>query len=208
MSDRSRRNRASEESAASTGGTGSTGASVVSRSLWIDGDCETTGWLRIEGKITGSVRARRLEVAAGGTVEGDVGVPESGDGTAKGEEVVVGGTVLGEARGSRVEVGADGRIEGGIQAAEAIVHGHVRGGIVAERRLVLEKTAVVEGDVRAPRIALKEGGWVQGNIRMGEPASEPATDRENRSSETIEATLGPDSAPEAPADRKTGRRER
>ncbi len=41
---------------------------------------------------------------------------------------------------------------------------------MARNRLVLEDTADVEGDVRARRLALKEGGQVNGTIWMGERA--------------------------------------
>lgn len=159
----------SEGSIRSSAPTGVGGASLISRDMRILGDCRTDGRLRIDGSVTGNVSAGGLEVAKSGTVEGDVAVEEGGSG---GDTIVVDGTVKGAVRGTRVEVGQEGRIDGGLVATEATVHGRVRGGILAEQRLILEETAEVEGDVRARRLALKEGGQVNGNIQMGERATE------------------------------------
>jgi len=158
-----------ESSARATTVKGPGGASLISRDLRIVGDCISDGRLRIEGTVTGDVTAAGLEVAQSGSVEGDVVVRKGGG---SGQAIVVDGKVQGAVRGTRVEVGKNGRVDGGLRATEAVVEGHVEGGIVAEQRLILEETAVVEGDVRARRLALKEGGQVNGNIRMGERATE------------------------------------
>lgn len=141
--------------------------SLVSRDLRVVGDCETDGSLRVEGKVTGDVRARALEITSSGSVDGDVEASEGPDG---GDMVVIHGRVDGAVRARRVEIRPGGSVHGGVTADEALVHGRVRGGIVARTRLVLEEAAEVEGDVRARRLALKEGGQVNGNIRMGEKA--------------------------------------
>ena len=141
--------------------------SVVSKEMRIVGDCETDGPLRIEGKITGDVRAKALELAQSGSVSGDLAT--SGDG--KGDEVfLIDGRVEGTVRARLVEVRKTGVVLGGVVADQATIHGRVKGGIVARVRLGLEETAVVEGDVRARRLSLKEGGQVNGTILMGERA--------------------------------------
>ncbi|MDX1567058.1 MAG: polymer-forming cytoskeletal protein [Longimicrobiales bacterium] len=144
------------------------GASLISRDLRIVGDCVSDGRLRIEGTVTGDVTAAGLEVSPSGSVEGDVTVRKGGSS----DTIVIDGSVKGAVRGARVEVGKEGRVDGGLVATEAVVEGHVKGGILAEQRLILEETAEVEGDVRARRLALKEGGQVNGNIRMGDRATE------------------------------------
>lgn len=148
----------------------SAGDSVVGRGMTVNGDCVTAGRLRVEGHITGRVEASSLEVAEGGRVDGDaVSADERG-----GEDAfVIQGVVQGMVRAARVEVSKEGSVLGGIQGREAVVHGKVSGGIVAEQRLVLEESSVIQGDVRARRLALKEGGQVNGDIRMGERAGEP-----------------------------------
>jgi cytoskeletal protein CcmA (bactofilin family) len=143
--------------------------SIIAKGMRLKGDCETPGTLRVEGHVTGNVRANRLQIGAGGRVDGDVGGP---DGKAPSEAVVIEGTVRGEVKAPRVEVGRDGSVGSGLRVTEAVVRGRVEGPIVAEHRLILEETAVVEGDVTAKRLALKEGGQVAGTIRIGDRAKE------------------------------------
>lgn len=138
--------------------------SLVSEGMKIDGDCETSGLLRVEGHIRGSVRANRLRVTRTGRVDGDV-AGENREGAE--EAVVIEGRVQGSVEAPRVEVGQGGTVGGGLRVKEAIVRGRVTGPVVAETRLILEETAVVEGDVTAARLAVKEGGQVSGVIRIG-----------------------------------------
>lgn len=145
------------------------GASLIARGTTVSGDCITTGSLRVEGHVTGRVEAVTLEVAGGGRVDGDAICPKAMDGS---EVFVIHGLVEGNVKAPRVEVGKEGSVLGGIEGREAVVHGKVHGGIVAQHRLILEETSLVEGDVRARRLALKEGGQVNGDIRMGDRASE------------------------------------
>jgi len=71
-------------------------------------------------------------------------------------------------RAGRVEIRKGGSVSGGVVANEAVVQGKVRGGVQARTRLALDESAEVEGDVLAKRLALKEGGKVNGTIRMGD----------------------------------------
>ena len=142
--------------------------SVISREMHIEGNCETDGQLRIDGKISGNVTAHGVELAASGSVDGDVIAAEK----AKSPQVfIIHGLVTGPVHAAQVEVRLGGRVHGGVVADEAIIHGQVHGGILARNRLALEETAEVEGDVHARRLALKEGGQVNGNISMGERAN-------------------------------------
>lgn len=144
--------------------------SVVTKETRVTGDIETTGSIRIEGTVTGSVRAARLELAPTGSVAGDLHAVdlESPD-----QFFVVAGAVRGSVHAGQVEVRAGGSVEGGVVAEHATVGGLVRGGIVARGRLALGATAVVEGDVHASRLALEEGGQVNGNLRIGEHTGPP-----------------------------------
>ena len=157
----------------------SVATSVISRDMQIIGDCRTEGQIRIDGVVSGDVTARGLELSSTGSVEGDV----VGSGKAGGDHVVViDGAVHGSVSAGRVEVRHNGSVANGVVADDAVVHGRVSGGILARKRLALEGTAAVEGDVRASRLGLKEGARVNGTISMdvgpvavegttGEPAS-------------------------------------
>jgi cytoskeletal protein CcmA (bactofilin family) len=144
--------------------------SFISSDMKITGECSTQGALRIEGRIHGNIAATGVELAPSGQVEGDV--VAIGPNGAK--PFVIGGAVTGAVRAGRVEVRRGGSVSGGIVADEAVIHGRVAGGVQARSRLALEESAEVEGDVLARRLALKEGGRVNGNIRMGDDVLSPA----------------------------------
>ncbi|HET9947977.1 MAG TPA: polymer-forming cytoskeletal protein [Longimicrobiales bacterium] len=160
--------------------------SVISKDVRIKGDVETRGAIRIEGTVNGNVWARSLELATSGTVSGDVGTPEGEGGDAL---FVIDGTVEGAVRASNVEVRKSGSVLGGVVADHATIRGRVQGGIVARNRLALQETCIVEGDVNARRLALEEGGQVNGNIRIGDRAhvDDPATAKEPAKAERKEA---------------------
>ncbi len=151
--------------------------SVISKGTHIRGNCETDGQLLIEGKITGNVTAYAVELAAAGSVDGDLIASEK---SKPDQAFIIMGLVTGAVKAAQVEVRLGGSVHGGVVADEAVIHGQVHGGILARTRLTLEETAEVEGDVHARRLALKEGGQVNGNIHMGDradlgpPGEEPA----------------------------------
>lgn len=79
------------------------------------------------------------------------------------------GSVEGTVRaGKAVVVGKDGVVDGDITTQDAVVGGRVTGSIVAESRLELQATCVVEGQIQARRIKLEEGGKVNGMVKIGE----------------------------------------
>jgi cytoskeletal protein CcmA (bactofilin family) len=96
------------------------------------------------------------------------------------------GTIEGTVRaGKAVVIGKDGFVKGDVVTQDAIVGGRVSGAVVAESRLELQATCVIEGEIRARRIKLDEGGRVNGTVHTGEvrapaqegqrlPAHEPA----------------------------------
>ena len=142
--------------------------SVVTKDVRIVGDIETTGRVRLEGTVTGSVRARSIELTATGSVEGDVTAIARDDDK---ETFAIDGTVQGAVRARHVEIGEGGAVMGGVEADHATVRGRIQGGIQARDRLALKASAVVEGDIDARRLSLEEGGQVNGNIRIGDRAA-------------------------------------
>ncbi|HSJ24522.1 MAG TPA: polymer-forming cytoskeletal protein [Longimicrobiales bacterium] len=70
--------------------------------------------------------------------------------------------------GKAVVIGKDGSVQGDVLTQDAIVGGRVTGAIVAESRLELQATCVVEGEIRSRRIKLDEGGRVNGTVQTGE----------------------------------------
>lgn len=149
---------------ANTGPSTTNDVSIISSDMKITGECTTRGQLRIEGRIHGNIAATGVELAASGKIDGDVTAAEGPQAKA----FVIMGDVSGAVRATKVEVRRGGSVRGGIVADEAVIQGRVHGGVQARSRLALEESAEVEGDVLARRLALKEGGRVNGNIRMGD----------------------------------------
>lgn len=107
-------------------------------------------------------------IAPGTKVKGDCET----DGTLRVE-----GTVEGMIKAAKaVVVGKDGVVIGDITTQDAVIGGKVTGTVVAESRLELQATCVIEGEIRARRVKLDEGGKVNGTVAMGENAGKRQTD--------------------------------
>ena len=81
-------------------------------------------------------------------------------------------------------VGEPGVVQATIRSNHVIVSGEVTGDIIATERLVLHKTARVDGDVQAPRLIVEEGATLQGTIRMGGPIPKQAQPDKGRDQES------------------------
>lgn len=104
-------------------------------------------------------------VAPGTKIVGDCET----DGTLRIEGIVEGTVKAAKA----VVVGKDGVVRGDIVTQDAVIGGHVTGTVVAESRLELQATCVIDGEIRARRIKLDEGGTVNGQVQMGEAGAVP-----------------------------------
>ena len=99
-------------------------------------------------------------ITPGTKVNGDVET----DGTLRVE-----GTVEGMIRAAKaVVVGKDGVVIGDIMTQDAVIGGRVTGTVVAESRLELQATCIIDGEIRARRVKLDEGGKVNGQVAMGD----------------------------------------
>jgi len=63
-------------------------------------------------------------------------------------------------------VGETGEIMATVRSCSVFISGTVTGNIFASQRLVLHKTARVEGDIEAGSIAIEEGAVLNGKITM------------------------------------------
>jgi len=85
------------------------------------------------------------------------------------ETIRIDGQVKGEICCEKlVIVGAGAIVEASIQADSAQIAGEVRGDIVARRKVTLEKTAVVIGNLSTAGIVIEEGAKLEGRIVIGE----------------------------------------
>ena len=70
-------------------------------------------------------------------------------------------------------VGETGEILATVRSRSVLISGTVTGDVFASDRLVLHKTARVEGDVEAGTLAIEEGAMINGKVTMG--GSRPST---------------------------------
>ncbi|HVZ37172.1 MAG TPA: polymer-forming cytoskeletal protein [Polyangiaceae bacterium] len=106
--------------------------------------------------IRGNVRGdSSLEIL--GRVEGDVSV--TGD----------------------LELGPDAVVVGAVAGARIVIGGSVEGDVTGSEAVVISDTGRVVGDLSAPRVGMKEGAQLRGNVRTegvgGVPASRAAAPR-------------------------------
>jgi cytoskeletal protein CcmA (bactofilin family) len=85
-----------------------------------------------------------------------------------GEDMIIDGYVEGriDASGHAVTLAVGSHVIGNIEAAVVEVHGHLEGEILATDRVRIGSEGDVEGDVVTNRIAIAEGGHVQGRVDM------------------------------------------
>ena len=89
------------------------GTSVIAPGMKIVGDVETSGILKIEGTVQGSIRgARQVMLGRSGVIQGDV----------QAEEVILGGRVIGTVTATeRVEIQSNSVIEGDVHTRSIVV---------------------------------------------------------------------------------------
>jgi cytoskeletal protein CcmA (bactofilin family) len=99
----------SASTAAADGG----GTSVIAPGMKVVGDLETSGILKIEGTVHGSIRgARQVMLGRSGVIQGDV----------QAEEVILGGRVVGTVTATeRVEIQSNSVIEGDVHTRSIVV---------------------------------------------------------------------------------------
>ena len=84
------------------------------------------------------------------------------------DTVRIEGRLEGSVRAEKaVVVGEGGQVTGDIHTQDAVIAGHVKGALDVDSRLELHATCVVDGEIRAKRIRLDEGGIVNGNVSVG-----------------------------------------
>lgn len=122
----------------------SSGYSLLDSRIVVSGDLETSGSLRIDGRMTGSVLgADTVVVGAGASLTGDIAA----------REVIVGGTVTGNVSATeRVELQATAIVTGDIATQTVLVQ---EGGVVNGRVLMqppVAPSSVAKGGEKADTV--------------------------------------------------------
>ena len=64
-------------------------------------------------------------------------------------------------------IGEGGFVEGHVEIGTVEIQGEVRGNISASEKIEITAPAVVQGDIAAPSLIIKEGAVFEGNCSMG-----------------------------------------
>lgn len=95
----------------------------------------------------------------------------------------------------QVLVAQGGVVEGDIFTHEAIVGGEVKGAVAADKRIEVQSTSVITGDITSPKVAVQEGGEVNGVVRTVAPqaSARPQTSEDGHRAEgSFKAEPSPD----------------
>ncbi|MGH1352517.1 MAG: bactofilin family protein [Methyloligellaceae bacterium] len=118
----------------------------------------------VRSSTSSSVRSsstRSESLSAGTIISSDLTI--IGNVVSKGQ-VTLDGTIQGDMHCASLVVGENGEIDGGIIANEVVVHGRVTGAIRGDR-VMLQKTAHVEGDIFHQEIGIEMGTLFDGTLK-------------------------------------------
>ncbi|HKQ61787.1 MAG TPA: polymer-forming cytoskeletal protein [Candidatus Polarisedimenticolaceae bacterium] len=92
------------------------------------------------------------------------------------EDLTIDGMVDGKilVKEHNVTIGANGRITAEVHAKTVVVYGEVLGNITADDKVEIAPNGSVQGDVRAPRVAISDGARFKGSIDMERKGGSPA----------------------------------
>ena len=119
-------------------------------------------------------------------------------------------TVEGQAEGKIalkqhvLTVGVHGRIRAQVFAKSVVVFGEVIGNIEATEKVAIRNEGTVEGDIKAPRVAIAEGAKFRGGIEMQQGQGQPGNRKRGEPPAGSEArrpalAVKPGSEPRRPA---------
>jgi cytoskeletal protein CcmA (bactofilin family) len=63
-------------------------------------------------------------------------------------------------------VGESGEIDACIRSQTIVISGQVDGDVIASSKVMLHKTARVNGNIETPSLMMEEGAWLNGQVKM------------------------------------------
>jgi cytoskeletal protein CcmA (bactofilin family) len=108
------------------------------------------------------------------------------------EDLTIEGMVDGKVlvKDHSLTIGANGRISAEVHAKTVVVEGQVCGNITADDKVEIAPSGSVEGDIRAPRVAISDGARFKGSIDMERKAGADASKSPPRPSTEATGTEG------------------
>lgn len=71
--------------------------------------------------------------------------------------------------GAKLTIGPKAKVRGNIAATEVVIQGHVDGNVHAKGRLIVTASAVVEGEMYGPRMAVEAGAELHAIVDLTKP---------------------------------------
>ena len=103
------------------------------------------------------------------------------------ENLQIEGVVDGSIESSNdVHVGVEGRVNATIRAQNIVIHGRVIGDIAASSRVELAPSALLQGNIRAPKLAIAETALFKGSIDMRSKETSPVRENKEKNVATLE----------------------
>ena len=99
------------------------------------------------------------------------------------EDLTIDGEVEGKITLERhaLRIGTHGRVRAQVFARSVVVQGEFVGSLEATERIAIGKEGTVDGDIKAPRVAIAEGATFRGNIDMQSGQQADGSGSERRS---------------------------
>jgi cytoskeletal protein CcmA (bactofilin family) len=94
-------------------------------------------------------------------------------------------------------VGESGEIEAKISSNTVAISGSVMGDVIARQKVVLHKTAVVDGNIEAPTFVVEEGATINGQLTMPTRDGKKAGSGPLKTVSSSGGTVGQDAKPKA-----------
>ncbi|WP_299596754.1 polymer-forming cytoskeletal protein [uncultured Microbulbifer sp.] len=117
-------------------------------------------------------------------------------------EGTIEGTVIME--GHDLSIGREGEINANIHAQNIVINGTLTGDALADELIEIRNTAVVKGNLIAPRIQLDDGGKFRGSMDMVDTDDEMRSRHSEFKEKLVHPNLPPkDEAPSRPAAKKS-----
>ena len=117
------------------------------------------------------------------------------------EDLTIEGMVDGKilVKDHSLTIGANGRISAEVHAKTVVVVGQVVGNITADDKVEIAPSGSVEGDIRAPRVAIADGAKFKGSIDMDRKGSVASQGAVKSASPTPAAVSKPGGSPTTPS---------
>lgn len=103
------------------------------------------------------------------------------------ENLQIEGVVDGSIESSNdVHVGVEGRVNATIRASNIVIHGRVIGDVAATNRVELAPSALLQGNIRAPKLAIAETALFKGTIDMRPKETSPVRESKEKNAAALE----------------------